>query len=70
MGYKADDSCLAKVADDEPIFVLRGQDLLAPELVRRWAELAVCHGLSPEKFDKALKIAADMERWSPRKYPD
>lgn len=38
MAYKHNDSCLAKVREDEPIFVLRGQDVLAPDIVRAWAE--------------------------------
>ena len=42
MGLKREElsnpfGCLGKAADDEPIFVLRGQDLLAPTLVRQWA---------------------------------
>ena len=31
-------SCLNKAADDEPLFVFRANDPLAPELVRFWAE--------------------------------
>ncbi len=31
------DSCYEKAAPDEPIFVLRAQDFLAPEIVREWA---------------------------------
>ena len=29
MGYKRDDACLAKVTDDEPIFVLRSTDRMS-----------------------------------------
>jgi len=31
-------SCLNKAADDEPLFVFRANDPLAPQLVREWAD--------------------------------
>ncbi len=34
MGIKATDETLKKVKDDEPIFVLRAQDKLAPNIIR------------------------------------
>lgn len=30
--------CLAALADDEPYFLLRANDELAPDIVRQWAE--------------------------------
>lgn len=41
MGIKAQeliDGCFAKASLDEPLFVLRGTDSLAPGIVRDWAE--------------------------------
>lgn len=70
MAYKHTDPCLEKVADDEPIFVLRAQDKLAPILVRMWCELAVLHGAGELKLIEAYNCAYDMELWSPRKWPD
>jgi hypothetical protein len=32
--------CLGRAADDEPVFVLRGQDMLAPDLIDLWAGCA------------------------------
>lgn len=32
--------CYDKAADNEPLFVLRAQDALAPMVVEYWAELA------------------------------
>ena len=29
--------CLGKAADDEPVFILRAQDMLAADLVDKWA---------------------------------
>jgi ribosomal protein L7Ae-like RNA K-turn-binding protein len=62
--------CLQKVATDEPIFVLRAQDILAPEVVRAWARQAKEHGTPAVKVHEALALADAMERWPTRKYPD
>jgi hypothetical protein len=62
--------CLLKVADDEPIFVLRAQDKLAPTLVRHWANLSMRagEGLGPSalKVVEALGLADAMEVWQRR----
>lgn len=70
MGYKDSDPVLAKVAPDEPIFVLRAQDVLAPAHVRAWAENAKIAGAPPEKIAEALRCADLMEQWPTRKRPD
>ena len=70
MSTKDADKCLQKVATDEPIFVLRAQDKLAPVVIRKWVELAVLHGLSSIREHEALALADAMERWPTRKYPD
>lgn len=70
MGFKNDDACLAKVADDEPIFVLRAKDLLAPMIVLHWAELASRLGcLDQGKWDEAIELAEKMDEWQ-RNHPD
>lgn len=65
------EGCLGKAADDEPVFILRGQDILAPQVVRTWAKCAQGH-LGPDhpKIREALGLARLMEQWSPRKFPD
>lgn len=60
MGLKADDKCLAKAADDEPIFVLRAQDKSAPAAVRRWASDNK-PTLDREKYEEAHALAKEME---------
>jgi hypothetical protein len=70
MGYKDTDTCLTKVKPGEPIFVLRGQDMLAPDLVRLWADYAARHGCDPAKVAEAYACATAMEHWPTRKYPD
>ncbi len=67
------DSCYEKAAPDEPIFVLRAQDMLAPEIVREWAYRAAVEGSPREKVDEARRLADRMEDWQiahKRKVPD
>lgn len=66
---KHDDPCLAKADDDEPLFVLRAQDEMAPLIVERWANLAQANGASVNKCHNARKIAAQMRDWQ-REHPD
>jgi len=71
--------CFAKAANDEPIFVLRAKDALAPLLVRMWVELAQFHAVDLEemepKLDEALDLANAMVEWQTAhageiKFPD
>ena len=57
------DSCYQKAAEDEPIFVLRAQDLLAPACVRTWAQLARSHGTPEAKVREAFDLADRMVAW-------
>lgn len=70
MSTKHDDPCLQKAGDDEPIFVLRAQDMIAPDIVRYWAGRARANGLSEDKYRAAIKTAEAMEAWPTRKLPD
>lgn len=55
-------SCLNKAASDEPIFVLRAKDALAPQAVRLWAAMADgVHEI--EKRGEAMGLAEEMDRW-------
>lgn len=56
-------SCYDKAADDEPLFVLRAQDILAPEMVREWAYRAQKAGVPFAKVDEARRCADLMEDW-------
>ena len=61
------------VHDDEPTFLLRAQDRVAPATVRDWAHRARNLGASNEKVSGAMDIALEMERWQNRngaKTPD
>lgn len=64
-------SCLNKAEDDEPIFVLRANDELAPIVVRLWAgaylEMKTRKDrATPQQIDKyleAMTCARAMEEW-------
>jgi hypothetical protein len=75
MGLRSDEesnpkSCLRKAAPNEPIFVLRAQDRIAPFAVRYWAAQAERWGAPREKVDEAIELAKAMENWPTRKNPD
>jgi hypothetical protein len=62
------EGCLGKAADDEPVFVLRAQDLLSVSLVYRWADelagYAVRRGIPiPDKVKLAQEDALKMSAW-------
>lgn len=61
--------CLSKTAIDEPVFVLRAQDKLAPDLIDSWARrIEAIRGRS-KKTIEALELAQDMKDWQ-RTHPD
>lgn len=62
-------SCINLAAPDEPVFVLRGNDELAPDIVRAWVvtyRSAKGQAITPaqeRKASEALELAAAMEAW-------
>lgn len=68
MAYKSTCKTLAKVAEDEPIFVLRAQDLTAPDTIMAW--IAKNPELPKDKLAEALRCAQAMRQWPKRKMPD
>lgn len=68
-------SCLNKAADDEPLFVIRGNDPCAGATVRDWVRRYVMrkgghHAMSTRecmKVDQALALANDMDTWRARR---
>lgn len=65
--------CLGKAADDEPVFILRAQDKLAPDIIREWANRlyqADPTSATVKKRDEARILADQMEAWPNRKIPD
>lgn len=44
-----------KIPDDEPVFILRGKDLLAPKRVKAWIAAAVESDIVPDEKILAAK---------------
>jgi len=72
MSTKHEDDCLLKAGDDEPIFVLRSTDVLAPDIVDEWAtRLGICARSLPiaaqdrahAKIAEARDLADAMRVW-------
>ena len=51
---------LSQVALDEPVFILRARDMLAPKAVVRWAHLAEQAESPQNKVRGALQVAKQM----------
>jgi len=58
------------IPEDEPVFLLRAQDIAAAATVQFWAYEAACNGASPDVVAKAREIAAAMAAWPVKKTPD
>ena len=55
----------------EPYFLLRGQDVISPSLVRLWADFAELQDVDVEKVAKAREVALHMDHWEgTKKKPD
>ena len=79
--HTTDSACMVKAADDEPVFVLRGQDVFASACVIRWADLcdsAMANisnlgNIKPvpkAKILDARACAEQMRRYPNRRTPD
>ena len=51
------------IPDEEPVFLLRGQDIIAPMLVEQWAREAQKRGASQAIVDAALDQVQAMLGW-------
>lgn len=52
-----------KIGSDEPVFLVRAQDLSAPACVRAWADDAERRGADPNILRAAREHATLMEEW-------
>ena len=55
---------------DEPVFLIRAQDLAGGEAVRAWADIAERHGADAAILRAAREHAAKMDAWPAKKVPD
>lgn len=51
------------IPQDEPVFLIRGQDVIAPETVEAWANLAALAGADHTIVHSARCQAREMRRW-------
>lgn len=51
------------IPEDEPVFLLRGQDIVAPQTVEFWAQFAEEAGAAPDIVSAALRQAREMKNW-------
>lgn len=49
-----------KIPDDEPVFIIRGQDLLAQSAIAKWIEEAERLGVNEEKVARARRHLLDV----------
>jgi hypothetical protein len=66
---KTNSSALDKAKENEPIFVLRGQDKSSPKLIFAWMAENF-ENLSNQRLQEAFDTAMAMKRWPNRKHPD
>lgn len=53
-----------RIPEDEPVFLIRGQDVLGPELVTQWAEkYRLLAGHDPRMASWAFEHAGRMRQW-------
>jgi hypothetical protein len=63
--------CLGKAADDEPVFVLRAQDINAPQVVEEWVRVTMITNARlhrpfsrvSAKIEEALELTKRMRDW-------
>jgi len=61
---------LGKAAPDEPVFILRAQDMFSCGLVEAWACAAEQRGVDAVKVKEARQLAVKMRAWPKRRIPD
>jgi hypothetical protein len=60
------EGCLGKAKDDEPLFILRGQDLIAPPTIEFWATETMQRSRTSDSMNKAqaaLREASEIRHW-------
>lgn len=67
--YNNDDLTL-RIPDDEPVFLIRAQDIVSGDAVRAWANLHDLAGGDPELSRLAREHARLMDEWPKKKRAD
>jgi len=59
-----------RIPDDEPVFLIRGQDRVSGDAVRAWADLNDRAGGDPKLSRLAREHAKVMDAWTKKKLAD
>lgn len=70
MYHGREDDYVDLIPDDEPVLVIRGQDICGAAAARHYAELLVSVHAHPAMVKKVLDHADAMEAWPVKKLPD
>jgi hypothetical protein len=60
----------ANIHPDEPVFLIRAQDVLSGHIVRMWATYAAENGVDSRMVKSAMNQSRLMDKWSAKKIPD
>lgn len=55
---------------DEPLFILRGKDVLARETIHYWLQQAFSNRVSDEKIASAQRVLDNFAMFRPLRLPD
>lgn len=58
-----------ELSPDEPLFVLRGRDILAADVIANWVELAKQVDVPVERVAEAEELLNAVRRWSVKQVP-
>lgn len=58
------------IPSDEPVFLLRAQDMLAADAVDFWADALESNDGDPDTVEAVRDWAQRMRAWNPKKMPD
>lgn len=61
---------IREIPADEPVFLIRGQDIVGGDAVRAWVDLARKAGASQDILHIALLHSDKMDAWRSKKIPD
>jgi hypothetical protein len=70
MHHGREDSYVDLIPDDEPVLVIRAQDICGAAAARHYAELLISVHANPVMVQKVLDHAAAMDAWPVKKLPD
>lgn len=51
------------IGEDEPVFLVRGQDVMCPSLIEAWARGVHNRGGDPEVVQAAMQYADEVRGW-------